>query len=174
MQLIEALLDLCKSSPSVLAIDGPAGAGKTTLANELKRSFGKRVEVIHMDDLYGGWELSEDFSHRLLNLVTDIKVDKREHRLEIYDWRLKRFATQRTVSVPEILILEGVGAGQSAISSMIDALIWIDVDEEVGLTRVLARDGDEIRDEMVIWQKAQKEHFLRDRTRERADFELTT
>ena len=36
MELIAALADLCKEkSRPVIAIDGPAGAGKTTLAHEI-------------------------------------------------------------------------------------------------------------------------------------------
>ncbi len=59
MQLTAALLDLCKESPkSVIAIDGPAGAGKTTLATNLALALAQdlRVQIIHMDDLYDGWD----------------------------------------------------------------------------------------------------------------------
>jgi uridine kinase len=58
MEIIAALADLCKEkSRPVIAIDGPAGAGKTTLAQEIFRAFSTKssVQVIHMDDLYDGW-----------------------------------------------------------------------------------------------------------------------
>ena len=174
MQLIAALLDLCKTSPSIIAIDGPAGAGKTTLAHELKASFStKRVEIVHMDDLYGGWELSEDFTARLHGLVCDISAG-RAHDIQIFDWHHGRFSQSRTVRPVDIVILEGVGSGQSAIRPFLSALIWMDIDDAQGLTRVLHRDGESIRDQMVEWQTQQREHFLRERTRESADFELTT
>ena len=54
MQLIAALLDLCsKQQYPIIAIDGPAGAGKTTLAHEifLSISLTKSVNVIHMDGI---------------------------------------------------------------------------------------------------------------------------
>ena len=174
MQLIAALLDLCKKSPAIIAIDGPAGAGKTTLAGELKASIGtKRVAIVHMDDLYGGWELSEDFTSRLLALVRDISQGK-AHEIHIYDWHQGRFSSTRTIDPVDIVILEGVGSGQSAIRPYLSALIWMDIEDSQGLTRVLNRDGDSIRTQMLEWQNYQREHFLRERTRESADFELTT
>jgi hypothetical protein len=39
---------------------------------------------------------------------------------------------------------------------------------------VLERDGEEIRNEMVKWQKMESQYFARDLTRERADFILST
>jgi len=174
MQLIEALLDLCKSPHSIIAIDGPAGAGKTTLASEIKVSCAtKRIEIVHMDDLYGGWELSEEFTHRLQSLIRDFSAGK-AHEIDIYDWHQGRFNRKRTIEPVDILILEGVGSGQSALRPSLNALIWIDIDDQLGLDRVLARDGQSIRDEMVSWQRLQTEHFLRERTRESADFELRT
>jgi uridine kinase len=43
---------------TLLAIDGPAGAGKTTLAAKLEAEFSAHstVRTIHMDDLYEGWD----------------------------------------------------------------------------------------------------------------------
>ena len=67
MELIAALKDLCsqKNHP-VIAIDGPAGAGKTTLAHEIFLALSPKmtVNVIHMDDLYDGWEnaLTDDLT----------------------------------------------------------------------------------------------------------------
>ena len=42
---------------TLLAIDGPAGAGKTTLAAQLEKEFSATgsVRVVHLDDLYSGW-----------------------------------------------------------------------------------------------------------------------
>ncbi len=42
---------------TLLAIDGPAGAGKTTLAAQLEKEHAASgsVRVIHLDDLYSGW-----------------------------------------------------------------------------------------------------------------------
>ena len=43
----------------IVTIDGPAGSGKTTLANDLASEFAKKIgeiSVIHLDELYEGWD----------------------------------------------------------------------------------------------------------------------
>ena len=41
----------------IIAIDGPAGAGKSTLASRIQSGLDySKVAVVHMDDLYAGWE----------------------------------------------------------------------------------------------------------------------
>ena len=45
--------------PAIIAIDGNAGAGKTTLAIEISTKLldiGKSSQIVHMDDLYEGWQ----------------------------------------------------------------------------------------------------------------------
>lgn len=52
---IAALLSRERNRPVFIVIDGPAGAGKTTLARSIVDHFAMG-EVIHCDDLYHGWE----------------------------------------------------------------------------------------------------------------------
>ncbi len=43
MDLIDALSDLCKDvAQPIIAIDGPAGAGKTTLSHDIKLALAQR------------------------------------------------------------------------------------------------------------------------------------
>ena len=74
----------------------------------------------------------------------------------------------------QLLIIEGVGSSNQLLHSNLTTSIWLDIDQSTGLTRVLERDGEEIRDEMIKWQKMESEYFMRDLTRERADFILST
>ena len=76
MELIAALSDLCKEQARpIIAIDGPAGAGKTTLAHEifLALSNSMSIQVIHMDDLYAGWDkaLTEPWAARKIRLAEE-------------------------------------------------------------------------------------------------------
>jgi len=43
----------------VVTIDGPAGSGKTTLATNLASKL-EQASVIHLDELYEGWDKSLD------------------------------------------------------------------------------------------------------------------
>src|SRR3546814_12089505 len=59
--VVPQVLDLLRSRPAqpgggrLLCIDGPAGSGKTTLAEGISDAFPGSSLVIHMDDLYLGW-----------------------------------------------------------------------------------------------------------------------
>lgn len=178
MDLISALLDLCSASERpIIAIDGPAGAGKTTLAQIIKLALADRYEanVIHMDSLYNGWEgaLGPELGQTLAHVVKSHRASSDFH-LSFYDWKHAHFQEALEIPAKELLILEGVGSGQSAIRSDLTTLIWIGVDDEVGMARVLERDGDYISTQMQRWLTTQAQHFLLEKTEESADFALTT
>jgi Ni2+-binding GTPase involved in maturation of urease and hydrogenase len=178
MQLIAALLDLCseKERP-IIAIDGPAGAGKTTLAHEIYLALSPKmtVTVIHMDDLYDGWDhaLGEDLTSVLQYLA-------RQHRnnssavIKRYNWANTSFGENEVLEPTDLLVLEGVGSGDKSLQDDLAALIWIDVDPEIGVARVISRDGPQVADEMKRWLGTQQEYFSQHSTREKADFILTT
>jgi uridine kinase len=179
MQINEALRDLFSESakPLVLAIDGPAGSGKSTLAGEIARAFAGTydIEVIHLDELYNGWDdaLSEELFLRIAQLIAAQRAGKATD-LAIYDWSAAAFSGSREVKAVQLLIIEGVGSSNHLSHANLTTSIWLDIDQSIGLVRVLERDGEEIRDEMVKWQKMESEYFVRDLTRERADFILST
>jgi uridine kinase len=155
----------------VIAIDGPAGSGKTTLANQLSRDLAN-VEIIHMDDLYQGW--SNAFSARLtasvINQVLTPISQGIEFYYEIYDWNSNKFYKSELVPKEKIYILDGVGSGQLQFRDYLSKIIWLDITDEVGLTRVLNRDGAEILSPMQEFQRAQKLYFARELTENAADF----
>ena len=178
MDLIDALSDLCKQTTRpIIAIDGPAGAGKTTLAHDIALALASQYSVteIHMDDLYDGWDnaLTSQLSDVLLHLVESHKQEK-PLSLSTYNWHEGRFNPPSQLEDSALLILEGVGSGQRAIRDSLSALIWIDIEDSQGLTRVLARDGDAIENQMKKWLATQEQHFRDEGTQKAADFVLTT
>jgi uridine kinase len=91
-----------------------------------------------------------------------------------YNWATSSFAESEAIAPADLLILEGVGSGDKALQDDLAALIWIDIDPEIGVKRVLERDGAQVADEMKRWLGAQQEYFSQHSTREKADFILTT
>ena len=156
---------------SLIAIDGRAGAGKTTLAARFfdELSVDKRVDVIHMDDLYDGWEnaLDEGLTKTLESIV-NAHQKKEGFEIDIFNWQSMSFDSKRQINPVDILILEGVGAGQKVVRDAGATLYWLDIDADDGIARVLKRDGNQIASQMKQWQIAQEIHFLRDMTRENA------
>lgn len=177
MDLIAALSDLCKQSDQpIIAIDGPAGAGKTTLAANISMalSLNHSIQIVHMDDLYDGWELAlgDGLTQTLKDLVNSHK-GKEPYKYRKYNWAENCFGDVEELESADLLILEGVGSGQIATRDRLSALIWVDISEEMGLARVLHRDGDQIEPAMRKWLIAQSEHFTINSTQEDSEFILT-
>ena len=162
---------------TLLAIDGPAGAGKTTLAAKLQAEYlvDATVRTIHMDELYNGWEdaLGQSLTDTL-QAITSAHLAGLTHSIKIFDWHLMKFAREEVIDPTDFLILEGVGAAQKVVRDAGAITYWLDIDNDTGLQRVLARDGVHIEKEMREWQIQQSIHFAKDQTRENCEFKLTS
>lgn len=159
----------------IITIDGVAGAGKTTLAAFMASEYEERtaVQVIHMDDLYEGWEdpLGVALTEKLVAIARG-HGEQTCVRTRGYDWHEQRPGEWFSIEPTQLLILEGVGSGQSAIRELVETKIWIDLEPVVGLRRVLARDGFAIEEQMLGFLAAQHTHFVEEGTRDAADFHL--
>ena len=162
---------------TLLAIDGPAGAGKTTLAAklEIEYSLHSTVRTIHMDELYNGWDdaLGQSLTDTL-QAITSAYLSGNECTIKIFNWHLMKFDREEVITPTDCLILEGVGAAQEIVRKAGATTYWLDIDAETGLQRVLARDGAHIEKEMRQWQIQQSIHFAKDQTRENCEFKLTS
>jgi uridine kinase len=162
---------------TLLAIDGPAGAGKTTLAAQLHAEYSvdSTVRTIHMDELYNGWD--DAFGQSLtdaLQAITSAHLSGLTHTIKIFNWHLMEFDREEVIDPTDFLILEGVGAAQKVVREAGAITYWLDIDNDTGLQRVLARDGAHIEKEMRQWQIQQSIHFAKDQTRENCEFKLTS
>ena len=178
MELIEALAEICRTGDQpIIAIDGPAGAGKTTLAPTLSLALAREftITVIHMDDLYAGWDgaLGEKLTESL-TWITRCHKAKKNLDYSPFNWSEKNFDPPRLHASTSLLILEGVGSSQIAISEHLSTSIWLDLDPEAGFQRVIERDGEHISAAMKAWLNQQMQHFISDRTKERSEFILST
>lgn len=178
MNLTEALTDLLSATgPHLIAIDGPAGSGKSTLAKDLYLFFStsREVNLLGLDDIYDGWTnaLGEKLTNDL-ETIASAHVQKKSTSMQIYDWTLFRYGDLRTLEPKEILIIEGVGSAQEVIREHKAITIWLDIDPQLGVQRVLNRDGHHIAEEMKAWQELQGQHFADSGARDNADFIITT
>ena len=159
----------------IITIDGVAGAGKTTLAHYMSNEYQDRfsVNIVHMDDLYDGW--SDPLGAALttkLELIVQAHLEQQPFTTTRFDWEQSQAGASFTIGPTDLLILEGVGAGQRAIREFVETKIWIDLEPIVGLRRVLARDGNKIAAQMVEFLEEQRIHFMEEGTRDAADFHL--
>lgn len=171
------LLALVLGRPATLgagrfvAIDGPAGAGKTTLAGELVALA--PATVVHMDDLYAGWGGLPGVADQLETLLRPLATGE-PGRYRRYDWHAGAFAETVTVEPSALLVVEGVGSGAAAYDDLRTALAWVEAPHDLRMARGVARDGEAFAAQWERWAHDEAELFARERTRDRADLVVAT
>jgi uridine kinase len=158
----------------LVCVDGPSGSGKTTLAATLERHLRDvarppDVRLLHMDDVYDGWAgLTAGMTTVATSVVGPLAIGE-AGRYRRYDWHRMCFAEEHVVEPCDVLVVEGVGAGQASYAAVTTCLVWVEAPSDVRLARGVARDGDAARDALTAWRAQEEEMFARERTRERAD-----
>ncbi len=180
----ERLVDELASRPPtlggarLLAIDGPAGSGKTTLASAVcgrLAEAGTRVALMSLDDMYDGWGgLNPALSARLVNQVLAPLARGRTARWQAYDWAAQGFGAWHDLAPPEVLVLEGCGSGARVQAPYTTLLVWLETARETGTARMVARDGPAVLDHLVAWRRSEEVHFVANQTRQRADIVIAT
>ena len=157
-------------STAVVAVDGPAGSGKTTLAGLLAPLLGART--IHMDDLYEGWSGLATAGDRLREQVLAPLAAGRAGAYQRYDWEAGEFAEWHEVPVADHLVVEGVGCLRASSRPYFSLVVWVEADDDVRLARGLARDGAGAEQHWLDWMVEERVLFTRARTRELADLRV--
>lgn len=172
--LLDRIEKLDTTQSIALAIDGVAGSGKTTLASRLCSDL-KSCQVVHMDDLYAGWNdsLSQRLTARVIRELLEPFHKQLPIRYQKFDWMLSRFDKFVELKSSNILILEGVGSGQREFRKYFSKIIWVEYDPEQGFDRVIARDGEGIRGEMINFLLDQNKHFIAELTKIASDYTIS-
>ena len=125
--------------PYTLLIDGPSGAGKTSLANQISAALG--IRVVHLDDFYPGWSgLAEGAA-----MVARDVLDPVAPGYWRWDWERDRRGEWVPLDPRADVIVEGVGAvtwasiGKARARGNVDTL-RVSADDSLRKRRALARD----------------------------------
>jgi uridine kinase len=155
----------------VVAIDGRSGAGKTSLAIRLGAELG--APVVTLEELYGGWDGLERGTDLLVSEVLEPLSAGRAALVPKYDWIAASWGAPWVLEPPEILIVEGVGAGARRAAAYESVLIWIEEAASVRKKRALDRDGETFASYWDMWAGQEDAMLARERTADRADFVVT-
>lgn len=156
----------------VVAVDGPSGAGKTTFAAALADPVG--APVVHMDDLYPGWDGLEDGVPRLLEWVLEPLAARRPAAYRRYDWGTGDYAEWHPVPAGDLLVVEGAGSAARACAPYLSVLVWVQAPAATRLARGRARDGAALETHWHRWARHERRHFAAEGTEQRADVVLDT
>lgn len=168
--VVSAIAHHGDSVPAIICIDGPAGCGKTSLANELQLTLHTAV-VVHLDDLYHGWE--DPFTSELFQRVRDeiLLPHLRGEAIEFapWNWELGKRDPVVGLSKADVVIVEGVGACAQPLRELATLTVFLDADAHQAIERAIARDGESLRPQLMKWLEDQTRHFARDNTRTSCD-----
>lgn len=164
----------------LVCIDGPAGAGKTTLAAELQLLMTRQalsVASLHMDDFYEGWsglDGTSELETRVLDQALRPLAEGQQGRWQRYDWHTQRLAEWHDLPPADVLIIEGCGSGALAYAPYITVLVWVDAEPSTRIARGVERDGEAVLPQWLRWMDSEGRHFAANGTRGRADVLLST
>lgn len=134
---VAAQIRATASGFTVIAVDGRSGGGKTTLASELAKHLD--AALLHTDD-FAWWHSLFDWAPMLIeNGIEPLRRGEAiTFRPEAWIERDREGAIEATPS--QFVIVEGVGAGQTAMREHLDQIVWVQTDADFARQRGLARD----------------------------------
>ena len=150
LPVLSAIAKAQQGNPQVLlCLDGPCGSGKTTMAEQLVHITG--AACIHMDDFYTPH--SQKTPERLAQPGGNADVERLLSEF-LLPWRRDghgsyrpylcmedRFGEPILVPTNPLMILEGSYSLHPDIAALADVKVFLTVDEDEQLRRLLAREG---------------------------------
>ena len=154
-------------STRVVAIDGPSGSGKSSLADRLADASG--ALVLRTDAFVPGWRglerMPATLAHELLEPLSRDEVARPRR----WDWERGRWGEPLVVEPTSLLVLDGCGSGSRVLRPHLTALVWLDAPTEVRKERALARDGETFAPWWDTWAEQEARLFAAEGTRDAAD-----
>jgi uridine kinase len=153
----------------IVAIDGPGGAGKTSLAEWLGRRL-DGAPTIHTDD-FASWDDQLGWWPRMLTEVLEPLAAGRAAVFMPTSWD-GHPRDRVVVEAGELVILEGVASSRAAFRPYLSYSIWVETPSELRLARGLARDGESMRPQWGEWMAVEDRYLEDERPADHADLVL--
>lgn len=166
---ISKIKELLESKSSVLvAIDGRCASGKSTFAQALSKKL--NATLVHMDDFYLRFDqrTSERYSIPGGNVdyerfLTEVLKPMSEGSLFLYtpfDCHSGNFKETTTVTPQKVCIAEGSYSCHPELYSYYDLHIFMDVDSNTQIKRLLLREGEnKTRQFLERWIPLEEKYF---------------
>lgn len=165
---IDRLVSENSDQPVLVAIDGNAAAGKTTLAERIAEVFD--CNVFHMDDFFlppslrsaerlaepGGNVHYERFRDEVLTQLASGKP----FSYGVFDCSVMAISEQRTVEPKKLNIIEGSYSHHPYFGSVYDLRIFMKLSPEEQMERILRRNGELMAEKFrTLWIPMENRYF---------------
>jgi len=170
-----------KDRAFVIAIDGRAASGKSTMAEQLNHILD--ASLIHTDDFFLPPELrtKERFSiaggnihhERLAKEVIPYVGEQEAFSYGVFDCSQMQITEKRQVADTAVRVVEGSYATHPALGRYADLTVFSHVDPAEQLARIRKRNGEQMAEIFrTRWIPFEEDYFCRFEIMERADLRL--
>ncbi|MDP9093775.1 MAG: hypothetical protein M3N95_12800 [Actinomycetota bacterium] len=150
-----------------IGVDGPGGAGKSTLARRIAAAI-ERAVVVAIDDFSGPRHAEWDIE-RLREQLTTPLTRGLPARFQRWDWRRDEGMDWVEVLPGTVVIIEGVSATRSEVTVPWALTIWVDCPVDLRRARTLERDGAALAGRWLAdWIPSEEAYFRAQRPQARA------
>lgn len=161
------ILNKKKQGLKVIAIDGHAASGKTTLASNLSKALD--CDVIHMDDFFlpkdlrsearlseaGGNVHYERVKKEVIDGLSNEMIQYRQ-----FDCSKMDFGQKITINLGSWLIVEGSYACHPYFGSYMDLSVFLQVPYDIQVQRIRQRNGEYMLEKFVeTWIPMENKYF---------------
>ena len=162
-----------------IAIEGRCAAGKSTFAEALKEII--TCDVVHMDDFFLRPEQrtkerlskpGENVDHE--RFLTEVLIPYQKGEAFSYcpyDCHTQKLKDPVRIAVEKVLVVEGAYSCRESLWKYYDLHVFLDVDAEVQIERIKARNGAEAAKRFEdMWIPLEEAYFARSRVQEKCEF----
>jgi adenylate kinase family enzyme len=173
-QVLE-LIDRGNQTPIVL-IDGRAGSGKSTFAEALQQQLFRDGEsaprVIHMDNIFEGWEGLALGSDYMVRFILQPLARQETASWQDWSWVKNQRSSWREFSGGTPLIVEGCGSLTERSKEHADICIWLEASEETRRERWIQRERH--LEKFDFWAAQELDFYAREKSQSLADLVIKT
>lgn len=165
-----------KKTCRIVAIEGPACSGKSTLAEQLSASF--EAELVHIDDFFVPFD-ERSFRNKglpMANIDWERLIDQilSENRKTVPYWRYDCsnhcFVEKKKIDRSKRLIVEGVSSLRDELYRYFDFSVFLTIESSVQKERLLRREPEwKLEKWFSEWLPAEEEYFDSVHPENRAD-----
>ena len=170
-EAVAAVLALARARPGLttfVGLDGPGGAGKSTLAWRIASAL-PGAAVVAVDDFSGPQVTEWDWLRFREQLLLPLLAGRAGH-YQRWDWDRDQGGDWLGVTPGGVVVVEGVSSTRAEAAVPWELTIWVETPRGVRQSRAIDRDGLAMHAQWTdVWIPSEEAYFAAQLPRERAD-----